>query len=57
MPKLHKTVMILVVNHMLGCSSSRQAVSAALTLRHSLLNIAVCSCFMSVNCRCGLSLL
>jgi len=28
MPKLHKAVMLLLVNHMLHCSSSRQDVSA-----------------------------
>jgi len=29
MPKLYKAVMLLLVNHMLDISSSRQAISAA----------------------------
>ena len=52
--KIAQSSLLLLVNHMLDCSSSRQDISAALTLCHSLLNVAVCSCFMSVNCRCGL---
>ena len=46
--------MLLLVNHMAGCSSSRQDVSAAYTLCRSLLNVAIRSYFMCVNCRRGL---
>ena len=52
--KIAQAGMLLLVNHMAGCSSSRQDVSAAYMLCHSLLNVAACVCFMSVDCRRGL---
>ena len=45
---------LLLVNHMLNCLSSRQCFSAAWTLCRSLLNVAACVCFKLLNCRCGL---
>ena len=52
--KIARAGMLLLVNHMAGYSSSRQDVSAAYTLCHSLLNVAACVCFVPVNCRRGL---
>ena len=52
--KIARAGMLLLVNHMAGYSSSRQDVSAAYTLCHSLLNVGACVCFMSVDCRRGL---
>jgi len=54
MSELHKAVMLLLVNCMLECSSRRQDVSAGWMRCHCLLNVAICSRFMSVNCRRGL---
>jgi len=44
--KIAQAGMLLLVNHMPNCSSSRQDVSAAWMLCHSFLDIAACVCFM-----------
>ena len=46
--KIARAVMLLCVNYMLDCLSSRN-VSAAWTLCHSLLNVAACVGFMLVK--------